>query len=331
MAGSNQLLDFLKSNGGSSLIQAIMGGIGSVGDSNQQNKMNQQQLAQNAALMQQNFGQNMMDDKWNRDQAVVQASPLGWAQGYQQQQLGKNIALQKLLSGSGLTPTGDGVKAILDKQGYQSFKPTIPEEWQSVNPFGVGQTMEALQNRQQGITQLGGGNAPQIDFSQFGIDPAMAQRLNSGNQQFQQQQQGLTDANTNRLQEAVNMSRNAAAQQAQQQQKSGGIMSKIGGVLKAAAPFASFIPGVGTLAGLGLSAAGGALGSAMQGGGVMGGAATGALGGALAQKFSQPQGQPMTMGNGGLQVPQMFPQQPLQNPFGPKQPQRQNFNLGYRQ
>ena len=49
-------------------------------------------------------------------------------------------------------------------------------------------------------------------------------------------------------------------------QKSGGFLGGLGGILKSLAPLAALIPGVGTLAALGISAATAGAGTAMQGG-----------------------------------------------------------------
>lgn len=326
MAG---ILDFLRTPGGSSLASGILGGVGQMAQGQQQNQQynqqNAQQQALQAALMQQQNGNNIMGDQLNRDQLVGQAAPLGWAQNYQQQQLAKNFGLQQLMNGPTMTPTNPHIQQLLDQSGYKPFQPTIPDEWKNVNPFGVGQTMEALGNRQNVISQLGGGNAPQLDFSQFGIDPAMVQRLQGSTGQFQQQQQGQTDANIQRLNEAVNMSRNAVPQQ--QQQGGGGIKGFLGGALKIASPFASLIPGVGPLAGMALGAAGGALGNKMQGGGAMAGAAQGGIGAGMVGAMSRPQVQPQgqSFNNFNFGPPQQqrgFTQQPIPQ-FQPQQPQPQ--------
>ncbi len=298
---ANGILNFLSTPGGSNLASGILSGIGSMGQGQRQDQLTQAQLMQQMAQMQQQNGQSIMGDQLTRDQAVNAASPLGWAQNYQQQQLAKNIGFQQLMGGSTIRPTDPKVQALLDQSGYKPFTPTMPDDWKNVNPFGAGQTMDALALRQNDITQLGGGRAPQVDFSQMGLDPATVARLQQNTGQFQQQAQGNTDANYGRLQEAINMSRNAVNQQQQQQQSGGGIGGFLGGLLKTAAPFASLIPGVGTLAGIGLGAAGSALGSKMQGTSVGQGLVQGGLGaglmGAMKPQLGQAQGPSYTNPN----------------------------------
>lgn len=177
----DKLGQFAGSPGGSSLINAALGGIAGMGQNAREDRMlnesrafNNQQLMAQLGLRQQ---QSILDDTFNRDALLTQAAPTGWDQNYQQQTLLKNMMMQKLMAGSSLTPTNEAVAAKLASLGG-GFKPTIPEEWQSVNPFGVQQTMQSLAQRQGILDLLSGGRAPGLDFTQKGLQGDMGQRLN---------------------------------------------------------------------------------------------------------------------------------------------------------
>ncbi len=255
--GGNPFLNFLQSNGGSSLVGGVLGGLGNFGAQRSNERMSEQQLALQREMMNAQNQRAGMDDRFNRDLAFTQAAPTGWEQGYQQQQLLKNMALQRLMNGSSLMPTNPAVQAKLGANG-QPFKPSIPEEWQTVNPFGVNQTMSALGTRQGALDQLSQGRGPGLDFSQFGIDPARAQQLNQQTGDYRRYQSSMPSPSGNPLQEAINMNRPGV--QPQRPSVMGGAMS---GAMTGAS-MGSVIPGLGTAVGGGIGALVGA-GRAMGG------------------------------------------------------------------
>ena len=258
-------LDFLKSPGGSSIISAILGGVGAIGQGRREERMNEQQLAMMQQQMAQSGAGQLMNDSLTRDMGLEQAAPLGWSQGYQQQQLLRNMLMQKLQGGPSIQPTNPDVLARLEQSGWKPFKPTIPEDWQNVNPFGAGQTMEALANRQGVLDKLSGGRAPALDFAQLGLNPEMAQRLNQTTGNYRQFAADDYNSNANRLMEAINLNRQGTNQA--QPGGGGGIGSRLGGAASGAlmgAKLGSFVPGIGNAIGAGI---GGLIGLFKGGGG----------------------------------------------------------------
>jgi hypothetical protein len=161
---------FLGSNAGSSLTSAILGGIGNMGQQRSNERMADKQM------------------QLQRDQLLGQSAPLGWAQGYQQQQMIKNLLLQKLMGGGGMQPGNPDIAARMSQQP----KLEIPQEWQAISPFGVDQTGQALQNRQGVLNQIGGQNMPQIDLTRMGYDPNLQEAINLNRQGTNQQSMSPT-------------------------------------------------------------------------------------------------------------------------------------------
>lgn len=184
------LLDFLKSPGGSSIIGAGLGGLANVG---QARALERTQDQNNQMSMQ----QALLGDMFKRDSQLEGASPVGWAQNYEQQTLMKNLALQKLMQGGGgLTPTNADVaaklKGLSTPVNYQ-----IPDEWKNVNPFGVDQTMQSLAQRQGTLDVLSQGRGPALNFGAMGYDPTKAAALDqqgSDFRKFSSQQNPMMEA-----------------------------------------------------------------------------------------------------------------------------------------
>lgn len=265
MAGFN-FGEFLQSPGGSSIISAVLGGFGNMGAARSQERMNQQQLALQQAMLNQQRGQGMMDDTLARDKMLLDNSPLGWAQGYQQNTLLKNLMLQKLLNQNNaapLHPNAD-VQARLQAMMGQRKPLEIPAEWQQVNPFGVDQTMGALGLRQGGLNLMSQGRGPQLDFGSMGLTPDQLARF--GGQQSSYQQQVIADAARRQQQvmDAMNMDREQPGSgNGRPQGPSMG--SRLGGAASGAmtgAKIGSFLPGLGT----GIGAAIGGLVGLFKGG-----------------------------------------------------------------
>lgn len=231
MVGSspNGILDFIKSPGGSSLLSGILGGIGAMGQGKREERMSREQQAMQQAIMQQQLGlqgaQGLMNDSLTRDLSLEQAAPLGWSQGYEQQQLLRNMLLQKLMNGPSVQPTNPEVMERLKASGWQPFKPTIPEEWTNVNPFGVDQTMGALANRQGILDKLSGGRAPGLDFAHMGLPEEMANRYGQQTSDYRKFAADDYNSNAARVMEAINLNRQGTNQRPPQ--SSGG--SRLGG------------------------------------------------------------------------------------------------------
>lgn len=237
--GQNPFMKFIQSDGGSSILSAVLGGLGNMGQQQSQERMSKEQLAAQQAMMQQQMG---VDDRWRRDQAMVNAAPTGWGQNYQQETLMKNLMLQRLMEGGGFTHPNAAVAAKLQKPSPL----VIPDEWKSTNPFGVDQTMQSIAQRQGVLDMLSQGQGPGFNFGATGYDPAKAAQLDSQTKAFR----NFQSAN-NPLQSAVNMGRNG--QMPQQPAQAGG--SRFGGAAKGAmtgAGIGSMVPGIGTAIGAGI-------------------------------------------------------------------------------
>jgi hypothetical protein len=117
----------------------------------------------------------------------------------------------------------------------------VSEEWLKMDPFGVGQTMSGIAQRQGGLDMLSQGRGPGIQFQQLGGNTPMMGQLQSQADKYRQ----FLSNDQERLMEAVGMSRNPAAQQSQ----GGGVKSRLGGAASGAmtgASIGSIIPGIGT-------------------------------------------------------------------------------------
>ena len=264
------ILDFLKSPGGSSIVSAAMGGIGAIGAGQRQERLSQEQNALQQAIMQQQMAQQgaqgLKNDSLTRDMALESAAPLGWGQGYQQQQLLRNMVLQKMMNGPGVMPTNPDVIDRLNQSGWKPFKPTIPEEWQNVNAFGVNQTMEALANRQGILDKLSGGRAPGLNFQGMGLPGDLGDQLQQRTGDYRQYAADDYNSNAARLMEAINLNRQGTNQQPQKG-SGGGVGSRLASAGLGAASGAKIgsmiMPGVGTAIG----AIGGGLLGLFKGGG----------------------------------------------------------------
>jgi hypothetical protein len=245
--------------------------------------------------------------------------------------------LQNLMNGGGnLVPTNDAVRAKLEAQAGSSFKPTIPEEWAKLNPFGTDQTMQALAQRQGGLDMLSQGRGPGMDFAAMGYDPEKAGVLNQQTSDYR----NFQASQPNPLQEAIDMTRQGANQQPAPipegyemkdgvlKKKGHGILGKIGkGLAIGGAGLATALSG-GAASPLLMAAIGsgiGAASSALQGGGIKGallGAAGGAIpgvGGALTKGMTNGFGK--TLLNAGINQAgrgmTAASQQPQYTQFGP--------------
>ncbi len=313
--GGNGIMDFLSSPGGQALISGTLGGIGAIGQGRREERMNDQQIALQRAIMQQQGAQGMMNDSLTRDMALEQAAPLGWGQGYQQNQLLRNMLMQKIQNG----PSGGAVPASiqgkLDQMGYKPFKPTIPEEWGSVNPFGVDHARGPIIKRQGILDKLSGGKAPALDFAHMGLPQEMADRYQQQTGDYRQFTADDYNVGQNRLLEAINMNRQGTNQQMPGQGGGPGIGSMIAGSAIPIGMAAMSMMGKGgaggagnvlkSVAGMGGRAGGGAAGAATSGLG-MANAAAGPIGMGLglASGFL-PEGSARTAANWGAKGAQI--------------------------
>ncbi len=190
MSWMSAIGNWAKSPAGQATIGAGANAAAGYATSKADRALSREELAQRAAAL-------AMQDRLQRDQALTGAAPLGWSQNYQQGNQVKQMLMDKLTGGqaqSGFVPSDPNMAARLaNRPGMQ-----IPAEWQNVHPFGVGQTMDSIAQRQQVIDRASGGVAPSLNFSNYGIDPAMAARLQAQtgayNNNIQNEQQNLMSA-----------------------------------------------------------------------------------------------------------------------------------------
>ncbi len=153
--------------------QATIGAAGNAASNYANNRadraMTKEEMAQHAAEL-------AMQDRFSRDQTMTGAAPTGWSQNYQQGNMIKQMLLGKLTGGqaqSGFVPSNPELaQRLSNRPGMQ-----VPAEWNNVNPFGVGQTMDSIAQRQQVLDRASGGVTPSLNFSNYGIDPQLAARL----------------------------------------------------------------------------------------------------------------------------------------------------------
>ncbi len=156
-----------------------------------QYKASKEQAKMDAAMAQ-------MQDSLSRDQSLAVAAPTGWAQNYQQGTLLKQLMMQKLMGPSNFTPSNPDLASRLGN----IQRPSMPADWQQVDPFSVQQTMASLANRQGVLDKLSNGAGPAIQFSQFG-------QPNPQLQQQTDQYRGFVNQDRQRLLEAIGLSKRA--------------------------------------------------------------------------------------------------------------------------
>lgn len=335
--------------------QSALSGIGAMLASKGQSDDRDKQMAFSAAQGRDNrvsdLQQSIMGDTLSRDKMYSDRNPLGAQQQYMQQQLLRDIMLQKAMGGPQLQPINAKVKAKLDASGWKPFAPTFRSGWEEgPSMFGKEMSLNALGQGDQVNSLLTGGRAPQTNFARTYGDNPQTQALQSEAANYNKYATGLREGGPEKwLADAIDQ-RNAAAQP-QQKQGGGNIFGKL---LKGVGAGLSFIPGIGQIAAPIATAAGGLINgegwkkSLMQGGmaaipfglGKLGGAVGGTVGNVLG-RVANPMGvggarppvqnaitsgvgafgktfQPQGGGFMGGQFPQRPPQGP--NPFA-QQPQ----------
>lgn len=273
------------------------GALGSVTSAKQQSKnqaqseldaMVQRQLA--ALQNKQQTGQNLQDQRQQGWKDQTSQSPLGGEQSFLQKQRLAQVLFPQIANFKPAMPTDPGVAGayvpptnLLGAFGDSKFLDTFSDQ----------ATATSLADRRK----LMAGLNPDYEFSSlgnFGLDSSFDGGVNRAQQDAAGRRQAYEQTQSDLAnQQYALASQQDQQQQGQQQQKSGGVKGFLGGLLKTAAPFASFIPGVGPIAAIGLGAAGGALGNKMQGGGLVSGALQGGVGagiGAAGKSLASGQG-----------------------------------------
>lgn len=246
-----------------------------------QNKKNQAQQELDAMVQRQlaalqnsqQTSQSLQDQRQQGWKDQTSQSPLGQEQSYLQKQRLAQVLFPQIANFKPAMPTDAGVAgAYVPPTNFLSAlgNPKLLET------FGDQATATSLADRRK----LMAGLNPDYEFSSlgnFGLDSSFDQGVNRAQQDAAGRRSAYENAQTSLANQQYNLA-SQPQQQQQQEKNGGGVKGFLGGLLKTAAPFASFIPGVGPLAAIGLGAAGGALGNKLQGGGLVSGAAQGAIG-----------------------------------------------------
>jgi len=210
-------------------------------------------------------------DQIARSSGVLANSHLGENESFAT----KNALLREILPALRNSNIVAGDPAVAAAMGQQHGGFRIPEGGFSpevLEAISKAATGAAIGERQQMRTNLDP-NAPISDLAAMGLDHDGSQSAMLTKYRDAQQQEQA--ANTARQRDLIMRALDEDIRGTKQ--KSGGFKAGLGKVLKVAAPFAAFIPGVGPLASMGISAAAGGLGSALDGGGAGGVVANAAM------------------------------------------------------
>lgn len=244
-------------------ISAYAGSKGAATDAKQQAA----QFAAQMALQQQTATENQ---RQGAATSAAAASPLGANEQFALRQGILRSVLPNLRNATA-TPGDPAVRAAMGSGVQGGFRlPTAGLPADALASLSPGATAGAISQRQGHIANIDP-NAPRINFGRMGFDPSVAGPIQAETDAFQGAAGQRVGDQQSRTAEQLKMAldQNYAAANQPEKKKSGGILSKIGGVLKFAAPIAaSFIPGVGPLAAAAIGGGGAALGTGLQGGGV---------------------------------------------------------------
>lgn len=301
---SQELLSLLMQGGA-----GLAGGLAQGQQNKNQQAQNQQQMMDQkvqqmmAALQNaQQTGQNLQMNRQQMPQTQASLSPLGAEQTFLQRQRLMATMLPEMANFRAAGPTDPGVRGAYTPNTNMLKGLNNPK---LLEAYGDQATATSLADRRKLMAQIN----PEYQFSgleNFGLDPSFNQgveesRMTAGAnlKAYEAAQTSLANQQTS----LANQNMQAALTQPPAEKKSGGIMSKVGSVLKVAAPIAALaIPGVGPMAAAAIAGGGTALGNKMQGNSwtsslVQGGLA--GAGGAMAKSSMQGNGlNPFNNGSG---------------------------------
>jgi hypothetical protein len=241
---------------GQSAMQGVFGMMQAKGQSDDQKKMMAAQQANAGQDRISSLQQSIMGDTLTRDKMYADRNPLGSQQQYMQQQMLRDIMLQKMMGGPQIQPINSKVQEKLNASGWKPFTPQLRSGWEEgPSMFGKEMSLNALGQGDQVNALLTGGRAPQTNFSRIYGDNAQTQAMqneaaNYNDYATQQRQAGPEKW----LQDAIDGQK---AQQAAEQQKKQGGGNIFGKILKGIGAGASFIPGIGQIVAPIATAAGG--------------------------------------------------------------------------
>lgn len=258
-----------------------------------------QDNSQFGAEMAMRLAESVRGEDLTRAVQAMNASKLGENENFATRNRILSAVLPQMKAGN-VRPTDPAVAAAMPTGRGTPFADGIPAELlQAINEKA---TASAIAGRNKQLLNIDP-NASLPDFEAMGFDPEM------GDFGLPQHRQGVLDAQSEGRTAMEETLRRALAQDYEgimalpdqdPQQKKAGLWSKIGGVLKFAAPIAaSFIPGIGPVAAAALAGGGSAGGTLLQGGGVKDAIASGLLGAASGYGAKK-------LPSGGPKLPQGF-------------------------
>lgn len=236
-------LEFGNSNLGQSVIGAVGAGLQASGQRASE-EANRQQTASQFAV---NTSMDEQADQRARAQSVMQDSPIGEAQTFAQRQ----ALLAQILPTLRNQQSTPGDPRVAAAMGTRTGGFRLPEG--GLDPamiaqlYGAQATGDSIARRDMDRISVSP-NAPTVNMQALGLqdDPRVAQ--------FQQKTSSDMDAAAQRRRELIQRALDQDALGEKQKKKGGGIGGFFKGLAKVAAPFVSFIPGVGPLASMALSA-----------------------------------------------------------------------------
>lgn len=248
-----KILDFLGSNAGQTVVSGVGAGLSAAG----QAKRDASTAAQGAARTQLDLLQ------MQQNQARAAERPIGESEDY----VNKNLLRRAILGGLSNQRSAPGDPAVASAMGTREggidlSKILTPELLQR---YGNDDMLSsAVARRDKDILAINP-HAGRTDLGALGFDAERVGALNQDVDAYQRSMMDREQMQRDKIQAAIDRDLDG--------QKKTPFWKKLLGV---AAPFASFIPGVGPLAAIGINAAVGGLTGGVKG--AIGGAATGALG-----------------------------------------------------
>jgi hypothetical protein len=237
------------------------------------NEQTRAQLNQNHQQFAANLAQQLATSQrsQNLQQAVaaMNASKLGENENYATRNRILSAVIPKL-GQNRMMPGDAAVQSAMGPQHASPFANLPPEVLSAISEKATG---NAIANRSKQLMNIDPRSAaPNLqamgfspENSEFGLDDYRQNLLSADQKSNDDLQSTIQKALAQDYEGIMNLPGDSA----QAAQKKQGILGKIGGVLKVAAPIAaSFIPGVGPLAAMALAGAGSAGGTLMQGGGM---------------------------------------------------------------
>lgn len=258
--------------------------LGAVAGSRQQNQNQQQQEAdlrvQRMMQALQNKQNTSTELQQNRQQGwkdQTSQSPLGQEQSFLQKQRLAQVLFPQIANFKGAMPTDPAIAG--------AFKPQTNVLGAFGDPrfletFGDQATATSLADRRK----LMAGLNPDYEFSSlgnFGLDSSFDQGVNRAQQDAAGRRQAYESTQADLANQQYQLAQGQTTQgQMSQNKKGGGVKGFLGGLLKTAAPFAAFIPGIGPAASIAMGAGAGILGGKLQGQSNLGALGSGLMTGA---------------------------------------------------